>query len=542
MLDGLDQIPWDKLSHAYGPASDVPALIRQLADGSKEVRDNALHELFGNIWHQGTIYEATSHAVPFLVELVTDRTIPDRGRVLYLLQSISEGWLLSQAYLAQQGKFLPAAVAKRHARELPHYQAAHAAVANGIAALEGLLSDEDADVRIGSAFVLATLAGRAGGVAASLLDAIDRESDDRCRAALQFALLALAQNAGVPGITDVAIRRFGSALDDSSSGTVALGAGIALLHLGQEAAIPRVLELARMRLVEDHDLFANLPWEGAGSLFSVVDRGLRFAPREQLKWIVEGLNHADPEVRSTAMCHGNDLCKEFRWAPSELVPVYAKLVEGPDAQDRKMALRWMRSMGAAGAACLKTFLQHRLADVRAEAAAQLQRIQCDQTQRQSWLAEKRPFLLPSVASLMRSIDRHRGSRKWQDEQQVLRAVINLGFRGQGAVQAVETVRSLTDHDNPWIRVHAIRSLWKITHDCDVVVPLLRASLKPEPAAFLALECLRQMGGTARSVATELRSILDSERRYFRGGSDNCGLDEAFCDACSATLRVIEGAG
>ena len=71
-MDRLDSIPWKDLKHAYGSAEDVPDLLRSLRAASP---DNAYDEgsplwcLFGNIWHQGTIYEATSYAVPFLLEL-----------------------------------------------------------------------------------------------------------------------------------------------------------------------------------------------------------------------------------------------------------------------------------------------------------------------------------------------------------------------------------------------------------------------------------------------------------------------------------------
>lgn len=69
MLDGLERVPWRELHHAYGTAEDVPDLIRDLVAGDRERQKVALYELFGNIWHQGTVYEATSHAVPYLVEI-----------------------------------------------------------------------------------------------------------------------------------------------------------------------------------------------------------------------------------------------------------------------------------------------------------------------------------------------------------------------------------------------------------------------------------------------------------------------------------------
>jgi hypothetical protein len=69
VLDGLAEIPWRDLSHAYGSAEDVPGLLRAIASGDAEAAGNAVHELFGNIWHQGTVYEATEYAVPFLARM-----------------------------------------------------------------------------------------------------------------------------------------------------------------------------------------------------------------------------------------------------------------------------------------------------------------------------------------------------------------------------------------------------------------------------------------------------------------------------------------
>ena len=59
MLEGLDKIDWSKLTHAYGAASDVPDLLRRLASGDGEERKAAIFAFHANIWHQGTVYEAT---------------------------------------------------------------------------------------------------------------------------------------------------------------------------------------------------------------------------------------------------------------------------------------------------------------------------------------------------------------------------------------------------------------------------------------------------------------------------------------------------
>src|SRR5215475_14647369 len=91
MLEGLDDINWSQLHHAYGEASDVPILIRQLLSPDKVVVDKAIYELFGNIWHQGTIYEASAYAVPFLYELLRSSETPNKLMVAFLLASLATG-------------------------------------------------------------------------------------------------------------------------------------------------------------------------------------------------------------------------------------------------------------------------------------------------------------------------------------------------------------------------------------------------------------------------------------------------------------------
>lgn len=86
LLSGLDRVDWSRLRHAYGAAVDVPGLIRALVDpGSadaetkatarrerKSVFDVACWELWGNVFHQGTVYQASAPTIPFLVEILRD--------------------------------------------------------------------------------------------------------------------------------------------------------------------------------------------------------------------------------------------------------------------------------------------------------------------------------------------------------------------------------------------------------------------------------------------------------------------------------------
>ncbi len=92
-LNDLDAIPWEWLTHAYGSASDVPAQIRAIVSGDPGLRKAAFTELFSNIWHQGTVYEATIHALPILIDLLRTNAVPepDRDYLALLIANILSG-------------------------------------------------------------------------------------------------------------------------------------------------------------------------------------------------------------------------------------------------------------------------------------------------------------------------------------------------------------------------------------------------------------------------------------------------------------------
>ena len=91
MLEGLDSVDWSSLTHAYGEATDVPGLLRAFLSTDPKVREKTVYELFGNIWHQGTVYPASAAAVPFLYELLAAPEVQDKSNIAHLLASIAEG-------------------------------------------------------------------------------------------------------------------------------------------------------------------------------------------------------------------------------------------------------------------------------------------------------------------------------------------------------------------------------------------------------------------------------------------------------------------
>lgn len=95
MLEGLKSVEWSTLKHAYGPATDVPQLLRSLLSGTTDECREACQDLHSNVWHQGTVYPASAAIVPFLFELLSCDNKLARGCAVSLLCCIAtgEGWL-----------------------------------------------------------------------------------------------------------------------------------------------------------------------------------------------------------------------------------------------------------------------------------------------------------------------------------------------------------------------------------------------------------------------------------------------------------------
>jgi hypothetical protein len=90
-LAGLDAVDWKSLEDAYGHAGAVPTFLQSLASSHPEEREWALHALFAGINHQGSTYSASVAAIPFLVTLVSESRVPDRGDILRLLVGLATG-------------------------------------------------------------------------------------------------------------------------------------------------------------------------------------------------------------------------------------------------------------------------------------------------------------------------------------------------------------------------------------------------------------------------------------------------------------------
>jgi hypothetical protein len=91
LQEKLRQVPWETLQHAYGSAKDTPTWLLALLSDQAERRDEALSELWASICHQGSVYEASCAAIPFLIEILAE--VPDsrKADILSLLEGLAHG-------------------------------------------------------------------------------------------------------------------------------------------------------------------------------------------------------------------------------------------------------------------------------------------------------------------------------------------------------------------------------------------------------------------------------------------------------------------
>ncbi|WP_134734083.1 hypothetical protein [Amycolatopsis nivea] len=93
VFSGLDEIDWAGMKHAYGPATDVPDLLRGLVSPDPVVRERALDGMEGAVHHQLDVYDCTVAALPFLLEAAATPGLPGRAGILGLVASIGGvGW------------------------------------------------------------------------------------------------------------------------------------------------------------------------------------------------------------------------------------------------------------------------------------------------------------------------------------------------------------------------------------------------------------------------------------------------------------------
>ncbi|MFF9345965.1 HEAT repeat domain-containing protein [Streptomyces sp. NPDC014734] len=175
MFAGIDEVDWASMEHAYGPADDVPAMLRGLASGDPAEREQALDGMYGAVHHQGDVYACTLACIPFLFELVVDPDVQDRGSIVELLTSIGG---------IDLGEDDEDEIGEDEIEGAANYAMAATAVTAGAGVFCELMADEDPGVRLAAPSALAGLHGHPTRVLALLRERLPVEPSEEVRLAL----------------------------------------------------------------------------------------------------------------------------------------------------------------------------------------------------------------------------------------------------------------------------------------------------------------------------------------------------------------------
>jgi hypothetical protein len=92
MFDGLDKIDWANFGKHIAvscDSADIPKFIRQLLANDEKERIEALGFLLGEGQHIGMLASATPYLIPFVLEVLSNNTYPERDYILNGLEYMS---------------------------------------------------------------------------------------------------------------------------------------------------------------------------------------------------------------------------------------------------------------------------------------------------------------------------------------------------------------------------------------------------------------------------------------------------------------------
>jgi hypothetical protein len=180
MLEGLNKVDWQNVRHCSGPADNIPKLLQDLLSIDKKTQSSAILQLFDNIWHHGTVYEAAAQAVPFLYEILENPFCSERFSIVWLLGAIAHRNSDHPEHRSDK---------KNLEMEMIWGENAHIAVRQGVKTILGLLDDKD--LRLPVVLLLASLPEEAEQIKPRLSSILTLEENDEARAGLGLALALL---------------------------------------------------------------------------------------------------------------------------------------------------------------------------------------------------------------------------------------------------------------------------------------------------------------------------------------------------------------
>ncbi|MEU9203949.1 PBS lyase [Streptomyces sp. NPDC048332] len=598
MFAGIDEVDWASMEHAYGPAHDVPALLRGLASADPSEREAALDGMYGAVHHQGDVYACTLACIPFLFELVVDPLVPDRGGIVELLTSIG-GIDIDEEDIGE---------AEDDAEGAANYAMAAAAVSAGAGVFFALMADEDPGVRVSAPLALATLHGSPARVLALLRERLPLEPDDEVRLALVEAagrvalrhgplagpiahwLSRLAAEADGPGLRLAALAQLARCAPEALPGDVVRMVAGLLRQLRSAPAAPEVpgagsralgaaadpacAEAAPLTLVGQLRAPAAeggsgraAPWTAA--LLRTLHVGLDDRVADRTALLTDQLCSPDPGQRIDAVRMSGGLIRSWRGSYGELVRLVGdqlvsdepKLAEAAshvleelfglaapagDALAARVAAdpgAWVKEW-ASGPPGLGSAVKAlaRLGDVRAvpALAAALERPEVPHDVGFA-IGHLGAAAAPLAGVLRRRLGEVGLDEEAYDRASPLLAGLTALRAGEAAPEVLRILRGAPEYRGEWLRTAALRALGSFGPAAHCAVPELRTLIRRAgtPGATEAAEALWAVDGDVGAVLPVLIEGLQAEHaRERRAAASALGRLGAHAAVTAPRLRAL----
>ena len=173
MLEHLDSIQWDQIECASESGAEIPELLQQLdTAASRDEFQKTYAKLLNIVNHQGSIYEATSLATKFLIQLLVSSNDPFRVSVHFVM--LGEFLRVTQYHPPTYASQFPVPQSVIHERP---GLALYDSVSEGVDHYLKLLFDDDVGVQTCSAYVLSFLIDHHIRVLPALVRCIEQAHD-----------------------------------------------------------------------------------------------------------------------------------------------------------------------------------------------------------------------------------------------------------------------------------------------------------------------------------------------------------------------------
>lgn len=378
LLNVSEQIDWASLSHAYGPATNVPDLLRALLTGSEE---ETWLELWNDVHHQGSVYSATAPTVRVLMTWLGRLEVPRQDNV----------WSTLQDFARQGAELQPEWSRWLSAEEHGHLADIRREILSGLPRYLAAAADQNSATRLHAYALLAELPEAMPITWPILEERFSKEADVEGQAAVLLAQARLLGLCRLPG--EAFVQRCLHLLQNGAAPmSLCVAAGRAMAMVGPQDLPDEVVQVFAQQVEATPERFRL---EGGHIHLWSLNSALGDRPDLQQALGTLLLRSAHADIRMHAAFRVRELGTEQRrlrpWAVSVLL---AHLREEADSAALAEVVTRLGQLGQAAEVAVPTLV--RLAEGGAEASQRAAVL--------ALLQLRRAEVLPFLAGALRSTD------------------------------------------------------------------------------------------------------------------------------------------